>query len=67
MTWVRLIVGILLGLIGLVWLGQGLNLLKGSMMTGQTQWAVIGAVLVIVAAWLLWGVARARGWVRSAT
>jgi hypothetical protein len=65
MTWVRLIVGILLGLVGLVWLGQGLNLIKGSMMTGQAQWAVIGVVLIIVAAWLVWGAARARGWVGS--
>jgi len=61
MTWVRLVVGIVLGLLGLVWVGQGLNLIKGSMMTGQPQWAVIGVVLIFVAAWLLWGVFRARG------
>jgi hypothetical protein len=67
MTWIRLVVGILLGLLGLAWIGQGLNLIKGSMMTGQPQWAVIGVVLVLVAAWLLWGVARARGWMRSTT
>jgi hypothetical protein len=67
MTWVRLIVGILLGLLGLVWVGQGLNLIKGSMMTGQLQWAVIGVVLLVVAAWLVWGAARARGWLRSTT
>ena len=67
MTWVRLILGVLLGLLGLVWVGQGLNLLKGSVMTGQMQWAVIGVVLILLAAWLLWGVARERGWVRSAS
>jgi hypothetical protein len=67
MVWVRLVGGILLGLIGLVWLGQGLNLIKGSMMTGQPQWAVIGIVLIVVAAWLIWGAARARGWLRSPT
>ena len=63
MTWVRLIVGILIGLMGLVWLGQGLNLIKGSFMTGQTQWAIVGAVLVVIAAWLIygaWGALRAR-------
>jgi hypothetical protein len=65
MTWVRLGVGILLGVIGLVWVGQGLNLIRGSMMTGQARWAVIGVVLIIIAAWLVWGVARSRGWLRS--
>jgi hypothetical protein len=67
MTWVRLVLGVLLGLLGLVWVGQGFNLLKGSVMTGQMQWAVIGVVLILLAAWLLWGVARERGWVRSAS
>lgn len=65
MTWVKLVVGILLGLIGLVWIGQGLNLIKGSGMTGQLQWAVIGAVLIVVAGWLLWGFARDRGLVKT--
>jgi len=65
MRWVKLVVGILLGLIGLVWVGQGLNLIKGSVMTGQLQWAVIGAVLIVLAAWLLWGFARERGLVKS--
>jgi hypothetical protein len=65
MRWVKLVVGILLGLIGLVWVGQGLNLIKGSGMTGQLQWAVIGAVLIVIAAWLLWGFARDRAQVRT--
>jgi hypothetical protein len=61
MKWVRLIVGIVVGLLGLLWLGQGLNLIKGSFMTGQTQWAVIGLALVLLAGWLLWGVLRQPG------
>jgi hypothetical protein len=60
MVWLRLIGGILIGLLGLVWLGQGLNLIKGSFMTGQTQWAIIGAILIVVAAWLIWGALRGR-------
>jgi hypothetical protein len=67
MIWVRLVVGVLVGLLGLVWVGQGFDLLKGSVMTGQMQWAVIGVVLILLAAWLLWGVARERGWVGSAS
>jgi uncharacterized membrane protein YeaQ/YmgE (transglycosylase-associated protein family) len=61
MPWLRAILGVILGLIGAVWLLQGLNLLQGSVMTGQTQWAIIGAVLLVVAAWLLWSFARSRG------
>jgi hypothetical protein len=41
--------------VGLVWIGQGLNLIKGSFMTGQLQWAVVGLVLLLVAAWLIRG------------
>jgi len=59
MVWLRLIGGILIGLLGLVWLGQGLNLIKGSFMTGQTQWAIIGAILLVVAVWLIWGARKA--------
>ncbi len=59
--WIKVIVGVLVGLLGLVWLGQGLNLIKGSFMTGQAQWAVIGVVLILVAAWLLWSAIQQRG------
>src|SRR5438874_955449 len=51
MLWVKLVAGVLLGLVGLVFLGQGLGFIPGSFMTGQAMWAIIGAVLVIVAAW----------------
>jgi hypothetical protein len=60
MKWARLILGVLCALLGLVWLGQGLNLIKGSFMTGQPQWAVIGAALLVVAVWLIWGALRQR-------
>ena len=58
MKWVRLVIGVICALLGLVWLGQGLNVIKGSFMSGQTQWAVIGLVLLVLAAWLLWGALR---------
>jgi hypothetical protein len=41
------VVGVLLVLLGLLWAGQGLNLIGGSFMTGQTQWLVIGVVVAI--------------------
>ncbi len=34
----------LLTIVGAVWILQGINLLPGSFMTGQIQWAVYGAI-----------------------
>jgi hypothetical protein len=48
MRYVLLIVGGLMILMGGVWLLQGIGLLPGSFMTGQTLWAVMGAVLLAV-------------------
>lgn len=39
---------------GLVWIGQGAGLIRGSFMTGDPTWAAIGAVVSGVAALLLW-------------
>jgi len=60
MTWVRGIAGILCVLIGLVWIGQGTNLIPGSVMTGQMQWAIIGLAVLAVGGWLLWGLVQQR-------
>jgi hypothetical protein len=48
MSYVLLIVGGLVILMGGVWLLQGLGILPGSFMTGQTFWAVMGAVFLAV-------------------
>jgi hypothetical protein len=61
MAWVKGIVGVLCLLLGLVWIGQGLNLVPGSFMSGQAMWAIIGAALVVLGAWLLWSLWRSRG------
>ena len=42
-------------LIGLVWVGQGLNLIPGSFMTGDPKWFVIGAVVALVGGLLVIG------------
>jgi len=34
----------LLTIVGAVWILQGINILPGSFMTGQIQWAVYGAI-----------------------
>ena len=51
------VVGVLLMLVGGVWFLQGINVLPGSFMTGQTQWAVYGAVAFAAGAVVLY---RAR-------
>ena len=48
------VIGILLLLPEITFFLQGINVLPGSSMTGQTQWAVIGGILIVVAAGLLW-------------
>lgn len=58
--WVRLIGGGVLLLIGLVWALQGIGVLGGSVMSGHTQWLVIGAILVVIGAWLIRGGLRGR-------
>jgi len=60
MTWVKGVVGVVCLLIGLVWIGQGIGLLPGSVMSGQLMWAIIGLVLVVVGGWLLWSVVQGR-------
>ena len=49
------VIGILLMLVGAVWFLQGINVLPGSFMTGQTQWAIYGGVTFLggVVAFLL--------------
>jgi hypothetical protein len=54
------IVGVLCLLMGGVWFLQGINILPGSFMTGQTKWAIYGAVLLCVGIALLVGVNRRR-------
>lgn len=52
------IAGILLVLMGGVWILQGINVLPGSFMTGQTKWAVNGAICVVLGAALLFWARR---------
>ena len=33
---------------GAVWFLQGVNVLPGSFMTGQTKWAIYGSLLLVV-------------------
>ena len=45
--------GVLCLLVGCVWILQGVNVLPGSFMTGQTKWAIYGGLLTIAGIGLL--------------
>lgn len=45
---VRIIVGVALVLLGLIWALQGFDVLGGSGMSGKPIWAVIGSFFVVV-------------------
>ena len=47
MKLVLTVAGAVMVLLGAVWILQGINILPGSFMTGQIQWAIYGAVLAI--------------------
>lgn len=48
------IAGVLLALIGCVWVLQGIGVLPGSFMSGQTKWAINGAIALVVGLVVLW-------------
>ncbi len=47
------VVGVLFVLAGAVWFLQGINVLGGSVMSGQMQWVAIGAVIGVAGIGLL--------------
>jgi uncharacterized membrane protein HdeD (DUF308 family) len=54
------VVGVLCLLVGCVWILQGINILPGSFMTGQTKWAIYGALLAVAGIALLTSANRRR-------
>ncbi|GAB3747241.1 hypothetical protein [Microlunatus parietis] len=53
------VIGVLALVVGLLWIGQGANLIGGSSMTGQPMWLIIGLVVAAGGAVLLILAARA--------
>jgi hypothetical protein len=50
-----MVAGALMVAMGAVWFLQGINVLPGSFMTGQMQWAVYGGALAVAGvAVILW-------------
>jgi hypothetical protein len=59
-AWVSLVVGALIALIGLVWIGQGIGLIGGGFMSGNGIWAVIGLVIAVIGVLLVIRALRVR-------
>jgi hypothetical protein len=65
MRWALIVVGLILDLMGTVWLLQGLSLLPGTFMRGNPTWIVIGAVMDVVGIALILTGARMKPLGRS--
>ena len=52
--------GVLCLIVGCVWILQGVNVLPGSFMTGQTKWAVFGGLLALAGIGILISANRRR-------
>ena len=48
MKWVLIIIGIIVIIVGAIWLLQGANVLPYGQMAGHRRWIVIGGVLDVV-------------------
>ncbi len=59
-AWVSLVVGALIALIGLFWIGQGVGLIGGGFMSGNGIWAVIGLVMAVIGVLLVIRALRVR-------
>jgi hypothetical protein len=53
-------IGVLLILAGGTFFLQGINVLPGSFMTGDPQWAINGAVMIVIALGLLFWTKRRK-------
>lgn len=58
MKWILNTVGLVLLGIGAIWFLQGINILPGSFMTGQKEWALYGAIAMVAGLANLWTARR---------
>jgi hypothetical protein len=56
----RIVVGVLAIAVGVVWFFQGIDVIKGSFMTGEIIWSVIGVVVILIGGALIVGARRMR-------
>ena len=43
------IIGVILAFFGIVWILQGLNILRQGFMAGDIKWTVIGGIVLVIA------------------
>ena len=55
------VVGVIAVVVGAVFIGQGLNLIPGSFMTGDRTWFLVGLVLALAGVALVLAGVRRRG------
>ena len=46
--WPFIVPGVVLSVVGLVWTLQGLDVLRGSVMSGSSLWATIGPIVLLI-------------------
>ncbi|MBL8061543.1 MAG: hypothetical protein JNK32_00870 [Anaerolineales bacterium] len=54
------VLAVLFMLGGVVWILQGINILPGSFMSGNPQWAINGAIMVLAGAAFFWFLNRKK-------
>ncbi|GAB3803692.1 hypothetical protein [Micromonospora zhanjiangensis] len=59
--WLPLTLGLLAVILGALWTLQGLGYVEGSVLTGETVWAIVGPVVVLVGLACLYLGLRLRG------
>jgi K+-transporting ATPase A subunit len=53
--WARGIIGVVLCLVGALWVAQGTGAIRGSVMSGHGGYAVLGAIVIVIGfALLVW-------------
>jgi hypothetical protein len=61
MRYVWIAIGVLAALAGAVWTLQGLNIMGGSQMSGDSTWAIVGPIVFVVGVLLVLFGVRRRG------
>jgi hypothetical protein len=61
MRYVWIVIGVLAALAGAVWTLQGLNIMGGSQMSGDSTWAIVGPIVFVVGVLLVLFGVRRRG------
>jgi hypothetical protein len=59
-AWVRIAIGVVMTVVGGLWIGQGAGWIHGSFMTGDALWLVIGGVVALAGLWLVAGGVSSR-------